>query len=336
MSADATDHRPSFRQRHRSLQRAFNHVVYLLAVGLIGLMRALLRLVPTRAAPAIGRPLGRLAAAVAATERRRAEDNVARVWPGLSASTRRAIVRQSFVNLGRSAMECLVLDRVLAAGACRFGDGAAEAISRARAGGRGVIFATAHFGNWELMAAAVAQLAPVYVLARRSYDPRFTRLIERFRRRSGIRCIWVERRLHLRQAVRALRGNAVVGILVDQPVRSGRQAPFLGQPAPTTEAVAALARLTGAPVLTGFIERQGPSQHQIVIRSCDVGRVGRGSASLASATAHVSAKVEAVVRTRPDLWLWTLDRWRFASADANRRRAAQVPTKQALLAAELR
>ena len=66
-----------------------------------------------------------------------------------------------------------------------------HALDQALAAGRGVMFATGHIGNWELMAIELARLGyPISTVAKESYDPRFTRLIERFRARFGVQAIY--------------------------------------------------------------------------------------------------------------------------------------------------
>src|SRR5688572_19554942 len=65
-----------------------------------------------------------------------------------------------------------------------------EYFQEALRGGRGVLFATAHLGNWELSAHAHALLTgPMHVLVRPLDNPRIDALVERRRAVSGNRVI---------------------------------------------------------------------------------------------------------------------------------------------------
>ncbi|MGA3020241.1 MAG: lipid A biosynthesis acyltransferase, partial [Bryobacteraceae bacterium] len=67
----------------------------------------------------------------------------------------------------------------------------AEYFEQARHAGRGVLFATAHLGNWELSAYAHALLAaPMNVVVRPLDNPRIDALVERRRGLSGNRMIF--------------------------------------------------------------------------------------------------------------------------------------------------
>lgn len=299
--------------RHGRLKRLKNHLLFWIARLVMGVLAR----APARWATGAGAALGALGWVIARRERSRAEENLRRVFPDMTARARGRLARQAFVNLGRSAAECVVMprlrpqlctDRAVAG----FTPGSAETLAGAVAEGRGVLFVTGHLGNWELMAAAVARLAPVSVLFKPSYDPRFTRLIQAFRGASGIECIDVTRAAHLRHALEALRRARVLGVLVDQPVPGGVRVPFLGQPAWTSPLVPLLSRRTGAPVICGSIRRvggKGPLRHTIQVERCLL----PAELSLAEAVQEASRPLERAIRGAPEQWTWSLDRWRSTS-----------------------
>ena len=287
------------------LKRLKNFLIFHSAAPLIWLLGRL----PLGLLLALGPALGRLAWLMARRERRRALDNLRGALPDLEEAGRRLLAREVFDNLGRGAMECVALDRLrpLLAGPqspVQFSPGSLEALQEALAEGAGVLFATAHLGNWELLGAAVARHAPLSVLFKPSYDPRFTRLITRFRARSGIRGLDVSRAGHMVQVLRALGAGEVVGVLVDQPA-PGVRVPFFHQQAPTSTMVAELASRTGAAVVLGFMQRQGARRHTVSIR-----RMSLPQQHPRKATARLTREVEQAVRAAPSQWVWTLDRWR--------------------------
>ena len=82
-------------------------------------------------------------------------DNLRLAFPEKPEAERRAIARATYRNLGRLAPEFLLVPRLTAdeLGRIFVYDGW-ERYEAARARGRGVIACTAHFGNFELLAAA--------------------------------------------------------------------------------------------------------------------------------------------------------------------------------------
>jgi KDO2-lipid IV(A) lauroyltransferase len=196
-------------------------------------------------------------------------------------------------------------------GSVEFADGSLDVLEAARDRKKGVIFVTGHVGNFELLASVVARRVPLSVLARKSYDPRFSRLIERFRGASSVETIWVDERSHLLQAASALREGRVLGVLLDQPTQaqSGLAVPFFGRPAPTSAIAASLARSTGAALVCGFIVRRADGRQVVSISAVGMADGARDQQQLAT-TARLTAEIERVIRAHPDQWLWTLDRWR--------------------------
>ncbi len=81
--------------------------------------------------------------------------------------------------------------------------------------GKGVLFATAHLGNWELSAYAHALMAqPMNVVVRPLDNALLDRFVEKRRALSGNTLIG--KRDFARPILKALRDNDAVGILVDQ------------------------------------------------------------------------------------------------------------------------
>ncbi len=286
------------------LKRLKNSLIYYSVAPAVWLLARL----PLKLALFLGPTLGRLALLLAGRERRRAEANLRHACPDLTEDQRQAMVAKVFLGLGQSAMECAAMNHLRTRlggpnSPVEFSPGSLETLQAAVEQGNGVLFATAHLGNWELLGAEVARHAPLSVLFKPSYDPRFTRLMTRFRGRSGVASIDVTRTAHVTSVMRTLRGGGVVGVLVDQPA-PGADVPFFDRQAPTSTLVPALAQRTGAAVVAGFIRRTG-RRHTISIK-----RVDLPTEDIERATGLLTTEVERAVRQDPAQWVWTLDRWR--------------------------
>jgi KDO2-lipid IV(A) lauroyltransferase len=300
-----------------------NELLYLLAWVALGLLGRC----PLRWLRPLGRRLGLWGFRLAGSERRRALRNLEAADLELEPRARIGLCREVFARLGHAVLEALALPRLGRNGRplARF-DAASLRLLGAEGG---AVVTTAHLGNFELLAAAIAaeRDQPVYVLARRSYDPRFTALLERRRRAAGVIPLWVEDRSCALRALRVLRAGSWVGVLIDRgPREGGELLPFFGRPAPTDLLAAGLSRVAQVPLHVGWVERRegegaGASSEQRVTleaisasgddrargddRASDLAR-GDDLAVIGAAT----ERLERQIRQHPADWLWTLDRWR--------------------------
>ena len=182
-----------------------------------------------------------------------------------------------------------------------------EHFEEARRRGLGVLFATAHLGNWELSAFAHACMAaPMYVVIRPLDNPKIDALVERRRMLSGNRLIG--KREYARGILKALHENEAVGILVDQNVslEEGTFVDFFGVPACAGTGFAKLAAHSGAAVIPGFalwIE----SERKYVLRFYPPIEI-TGDADTDTRT--LQRQLESVIREYPDQWLWIHRRWK--------------------------
>jgi KDO2-lipid IV(A) lauroyltransferase len=195
---------------------------------------------------------------------------------------------------------------------------AAEArrtLDDARAEGRGVVFASAHLGPWERVAAAIAASGiPFTAVTRDSYDPRFSRLQNEMRRSAGVNVI---RRARAQSSsaplaiFRALRRGDVVGMVMDLRSRvPSCEVPFLGIPAQTALGPARIALRTGAPVVVGSAAPAGAGEAQISVTATRIpvdGLDGPGGAL--ELTARINAEISRRILAMPHAWVWMHERW---------------------------
>jgi len=173
--------------------------------------------------------------------------------------------------------------------------------------GRGVLFATAHLGNWELSAYAHALLAaPMNVVVRPLDNPLIDRLVERRRSLSGNRPIF--KKDYARAILKALAANQAVGILIDQNAtpESGVFVDFFGVPACAGAGFAKLAARSGAAVIPGFALWSEGEQRYILRFYPPIPMTGDAAAD----TQAVQSQLESVIREHPDQWLWIHRRWK--------------------------
>jgi len=302
------------RPRRRSLWRRFRRATRgprnaVLARAIWGTGRFLGAL-PLPVALGIGRALGQLAHRLLGAPRRLAQEHMAFALPELDAATRARHVQNVFVHAGESFCELGAWRRLRDQPEYVELDGG-EVLAGALAGGRGAIAVSGHVGNWELLAATIADRGfPLTVVARRVNDERFNALIVRFRREAGTEVLLREEPQFLDAVREALRRNRIVAILIDQDTRgAGVFVPFFGRLARTPAGAAVLGLRARVPIVTAFIQRRPGGGHRIEIRAVDVGSE-RGREKTLALTARLTAAVEAYVRRSPAEWVWWHERWR--------------------------
>jgi KDO2-lipid IV(A) lauroyltransferase len=182
-----------------------------------------------------------------------------------------------------------------------------ENYEEAKRRGKGVLFATAHLGNWELSAFAHALMAePMNVVVRPLDNARIDRLVESRRTLSGNRVI--EKKDAARGILKALGRNEAVGILIDQNsnLNEGVFVDFFGTPACANAAFAKIAARTGAAVIPGFalwLE----SERRYVLKFYPIVEM---TGDVVDDTFRIQNVLELVIREYPDQWLWIHRRWK--------------------------
>ena len=182
-----------------------------------------------------------------------------------------------------------------------------EHFERARARGKGVLFATAHLGNWELSAFAHALLAePLNIVVRPLDNPYIDSLVERRRTLSGNRLI--DKTDAARSILRALRKGAAVGVLIDQnsSASEGVFVDFFGVKACANASFARIAAHSGAAVVPGFALWDAHLARYTLRFFPEVEITGDSS----SDTERLQTILENVIRQYPDQWLWIHRRWK--------------------------
>jgi KDO2-lipid IV(A) lauroyltransferase len=182
-----------------------------------------------------------------------------------------------------------------------------EYVEAARKRGRGILFATAHLGNWELSAFAYALLVePMQIVVRPFDNPYLDALVERRRSLSGNRLI--AKTNSARAILKALAANQAVGVLIDQntSAESGVFVNFFGIPACAGVGFAKLAAHSGATVIPGFA-LWSSAERRYVLRFLPPVEI-TGDAKQDTQTLHTL--LEGVIREYPDQWLWVHRRWK--------------------------
>ena len=187
-----------------------------------------------------------------------------------------------------------------------------ENYAQAQNQGKGVLFLTAHFGNWELGSFAHGVYGyPCQFIIREMDNPLIDQLINRYRCLSGGRAI--EKRDFAREVLRAFAQGQAVGILMDQNMAAGEGVfvNFFGRLACTTTGPARVARKTGVPIVLGLVIWDWKlKKYRLRFDSVDWIKREDPEEEILVNTANFTRVIEDYVRRYPDQWLWVHRRWK--------------------------
>jgi KDO2-lipid IV(A) lauroyltransferase len=171
--------------------------------------------------------------------------------------------------------------------------------------GEGAILLTSHVGNWEIVAAWLAQMGyRVTAIVRESRDVAERGLIYGMRQRVGVRCM--AKTASMKGAISILRRGEFLGILPDQHDGGpgSVRVPLFGVEVSTPQGPGAFAYLTGRPLIPIFSRRLSPCRHLIRIAP-PIGweKLATREETILDITRRVNGAVELMIKEAPGQWL---------------------------------
>ncbi len=172
---------------------------------------------------------------------------------------------------------------------------------------------TAHFGNWEWMAATFPLLVgvPCHVVMRPLDNKFLDKLVDSLRTWTGNKTI--PKRKAMARMLRLLQNGEIIGVLLDQNVdwHEGVFVNFFGELACTNLGLASLALRTGTPVLPAFNIREKNGRYRVIIEP-EISLISTGDKNLdiLQNTQVFNQIIEKYIRAYPDQWLWLHRRWK--------------------------
>jgi KDO2-lipid IV(A) lauroyltransferase len=179
-----------------------------------------------------------------------------------------------------------------------------EHLDAARKLGRGVIVVTAHLGNYEIGAAALAAMGyPVHGVVE-DVEPEILALLEKYRTATGMRTI--SRNRGARDAYRVLKSGEVLLLVADRvigDVSDGVEVPFCDGRRAVPRGPAQLALAAKAPVIPGFAVRtpNGPRRYRITLEP-PIMPEGTEPDAVLTLTRTIADRLSAAVHAHPDQW----------------------------------
>ncbi len=176
--------------------------------------------------------------------------------------------------------------------------------------GRGAVMVGAHFGNWELMGAALAQKLPVSFVVGKQENAPVDDMLNSYR--SGKKIKLIPLKLALRGVMKVLKANELIAILADQDAHeNGAFVPFMGRPASTPKGPAMFAIRARCPLIMGNIVRSSDGKFTVffdVVPKPEPS--GNEDEDIINFTSNFNAILGGYVKKNPDHWFWMHRRWK--------------------------
>jgi KDO2-lipid IV(A) lauroyltransferase len=288
-------------------------IAFALEAGLVRTLLAALRLLSPSGASNLG---GFVATRIGPLlpVSRVADANLRAAMPELSAADRRRIVRGVWDNLGRTVAEFPHLSSLRRT---ETGPGYEVVnehvlIEAAQAGGP-ALFASGHIGNWEVMPPVLDKYGiSMAAMYRAATNPHIDDIVRGLRGSSmpNPPPVFPKGTQGARAALAHLSRRGYLGMLVDQKLNEGIEARLFGLPAMTTPALAAFALRYRCRLIPGHVQRTGPARFRLIVENpMDLPDSGDRQRDVAALTQSVNDVLEAMIRARPESWLWLHRRW---------------------------
>lgn len=237
--------------------------------------------------------------------------NLRLAFPNESEEWRREVARGMWACIGRTVAEFPHLPEIHA-----FREGSritvenAERLDAIRESGKGAVFISGHFANWELMPVAIAQRpTPCQMTYRPANNPLIDARILTIRENYGAKlqsAKGVEGGIGL---MRALSKGWSVALMNDQKYNEGVKAPLFGHDCMTADGPTRLARRFGALLQPMSVKRDGAHFTAVVHDPLPIDADTPDATAVPASVRRINAFVEARIREAPEQWFWVHRRW---------------------------
>ena len=240
-----------------------------------------------------------------------AHDQLKMVYPGKSEKEIKYLLKKMYKTMGSATAEVFfstperTLENTRAVGM--------ENVLKALELGRGVILASAHFGNWEscmeLMNDNGVKLTGIAKTQRNTY---FNNYQNNQRLKRGVRHISLKNAL--RGTLKALSDNMAVAIVCDQNAgKTGIRIDFLGHPASAYIGPAKISLKTKTPIIPCIALKHDDRSNELIFEEpIYTDDMASNDENMIALTKQISQRIEHYITEYPHMWFWVHKRWKGA------------------------
>ena len=286
-------------------------IKHLLEFSAVKTLYVFFKLLPIKAASAIGGFIGRSLGRVLKVNRV-ARRNIKNAFPEFTDEQVEGVIRQMWENLGRVAGEFPHMASFKGDDFAKIVEvEGAEHIKKAGESNKTTIFFSGHFANWEIVPKTIFEKGcpSVNLVYRKSNNPYLDGLILKIRDNYQEGCM-PKGSVGARMIIKAIKKGLHIGMLVDQKQNDGIAVPFFGRDAMTAPAIANLALKYDCNIIPIQVKRvKGAKFKAVAYEPFKFDNTGNEQKDIHIAMTRINSILEGWVRQEPSQWFWVHNRW---------------------------
>ena len=236
--------------------------------------------------------------------------NLELAFPELSEKEREKIARANYRWFARFCMDVLHMDawQGCTAKVTHFHN--LHVLDEALTENNGVLLVSGHFGNWEIIPSALAELGyPVSMYVGRQTNPHTNELQNNARAKFGQKTIDKGKRATLHMG-RALSANKIIAMLIDQnDNKSDLFVNFFNKLASSSKGTAAFHLLRKSPIILitcPYVK----DKFEITLNRISFELNGEQEKDIQHISQNITTELEKIIRQYPEQYFWMHRRWR--------------------------
>jgi KDO2-lipid IV(A) lauroyltransferase len=183
-------------------------------------------------------------------------------------------------------------------------------VEESYAAGKGIIFMSAHLGNWELTALAYSKIYPMSVVVANQSNILVDKMMDNVRTNQGFATISRDG-MAFRAVMKALKRNEIVAFLADQDAGpQGVFVPFFGRLTSTPKGAAIFALRAKCPIIIALGIRQKNGIMKVDFTRVPIPNTCDEEKDIEEINTFYSKKLEDIVRQYPEQWFWFHRKWK--------------------------
>ncbi|ASM35113.1 acyltransferase [Campylobacter sputorum subsp. bubulus] len=249
------------------------------------------------------------------SRRNLAISNLSYAFKDLNEDEIKNLTKETFISLGKTTADCLLLVNKKIELESLFDEPQKyeDLIKNTLNNGKnGILFFTAHFGNWEILTKYVAKIGfPQLVISREGNNT----LIEKnitipFRDEFGNKFAYKDEAMN--KIVKALKKGEIVGILTDLKLNNSILVPFFGRECYTAKTVGSLYLKYHPKIIPIFARRLKNGKYEIVVKEFpNLNLSGDKEEDIKLITKTCNEIYEDIIKQSPEQWFWMHNRWKL-------------------------
>ena len=188
-----------------------------------------------------------------------------------------------------------------------------EYLDEALKQGKGIVLATAHSSNWELLGGGLALNGyPIVGVAQKQTNDNMDRFINEYRKIIGMEIAY---KTSIRNMIKFLANNKIIGMLMDQDAGyDGVFVEFFDRLASSPQGPAYLARINESPIVPVFITKLKNGKHRIIVyQEVLIKKTEDKKDDIVEIIKRLNPIIEGHIKLYPEEWFWLHNRWKTQS-----------------------